>query len=46
MRTRSRILLVATLSAAVATPVLSQVYKYFTPGTVWTITMIRIVRTS
>jgi hypothetical protein len=37
-----KMLLVAMLAAAVATPVIGQVYKYFTPGTVWTITMIRI----
>jgi hypothetical protein len=35
-------LLALTLAAAVATPVIGQVHKYFTPGTVWTVTMIRI----
>ena len=42
MTTLKKALLVAMLAAAVATPVIGQVYKYFTPGTVWTITMIRI----
>jgi hypothetical protein len=35
-------LLAGTLAAAVATPVIGQVHKYFTPGTTWTVTMIRI----
>ena len=35
-------LLVGVLAAAVATPVIGQVHKYFTPGTVWTVTMIKI----
>ena len=42
MTTLKKMLLVAMLTAAVATPVIGQVYKYYTPGTVWTITMIRI----
>jgi hypothetical protein len=37
-----KVLLVATLAAAIATPVMGQVHKYFTPGTVWTVSMIRI----
>jgi hypothetical protein len=35
-------LLIGMLVAAVAAPVVGQVHKYFTPGTVWTVTMIRI----
>jgi hypothetical protein len=35
-------LLVGALAAAVATPLIGQVHKYFTPGTVWTVTMIKI----
>ncbi len=31
-----------TLAVAVATPVVGQMHKYCTPGTVWTVTMIRI----
>jgi hypothetical protein len=42
MTTPRKVLLIAMLTAAVSTPVIGQVYKYFTPGTVWTITMIRI----
>ena len=42
MRTLLKGILAGTLAAAVATPVTGQVYKYFTPGTVWTVTMIRI----
>ena len=34
--------LAGLLAAAIATPVIGQVHKYFTPGTVWTVTMIRI----
>ena len=30
------------LAAAVATPLIGQVHKYFTPGTVWTVTMIKV----
>lgn len=42
MRTLKKVLLVGTLAAAAATPVIGQVHKYFTPGTAWTVTMIRI----
>ncbi|HYU80004.1 MAG TPA: hypothetical protein VEK56_13525 [Vicinamibacterales bacterium] len=42
MRTLKSGLLVCMLAAAAATPVIGQVHKYFTPGTVWTVTMIRI----
>jgi hypothetical protein len=35
-------LMAAAFAVAVAAPVLAQVHKYFTPGTVWTVTMIRI----
>ena len=42
MRMLKKGLLAAVLAAAVATPVIGQVHKYFTPGTVWTVTMIRI----
>ena len=30
------------LAAAIATPVVGQVHKYFRPGSTWTVTMIRI----
>lgn len=42
MRTLLKGLLAGMLAAAVVTPVIGQVHKYFTPGTVWTVTMIRI----
>ncbi len=42
MRTITRFLLVGLLAAAAAVPVVAQVHKYFTPGTVWSVTMIRI----
>ena len=42
MTTLKKVLLVCTLAAAIATPVIGQVHKYFTPGTVWTVSMIRI----
>jgi hypothetical protein len=42
MRSLTKSVLVALLAAAGATPVIGQVHKYFTPGTVWTITTIRI----
>jgi hypothetical protein len=35
-------LLAGVLAAAAATPLIAQVHKYFTPGTVWTVTMIKI----
>ena len=35
-------LLTGLLAAAVVVPVVGQVHKYFTPGTVWSVTMIRI----
>ena len=34
-------LLVGLMAAALATPIVAQVHKYFTPGSVWTVTMIR-----
>ena len=42
MTTLKKVILVVTLAAAIATPVVGQVHKYFTPGTVWTVSMIRI----
>ncbi len=42
MRMMMKGLLVVALAAAVATPLIGQVHKYFTPGTVWTVTMIKI----
>ena len=42
MRMLKTSLLAGMLAVVVAAPVVGQVYKYFTPGTVWTVTMIRI----
>jgi len=42
MTTLKKGLLIGTLAAAFATPVIGQVHKYFTPGSVWTVSMIRI----
>ena len=42
MRTLKTVLLLGTLAATAATPARAQVHKYYTPGTVWTITTIRI----
>jgi hypothetical protein len=42
MTTLKKVLLVGTLAVAVATPVIGQVHKYFTPGSVWTVSMIRV----
>ena len=42
MRMMMKGLLVVALAAGVATPLIGQVHKYFTPGTVWTVTMIKI----
>jgi hypothetical protein len=41
MRKLFKALLVTAVVAGAATPVVAQVHKYFTPGTVWTVTMIR-----
>lgn len=42
MRTLKTLLLLGTLTAATATPAMAQIHKYYTPGTVWTVTMIRV----
>jgi hypothetical protein len=42
MKTLRNVLLIGLLAGAAATPVIGQVHKYFTPGTVWTVTMVRI----
>jgi hypothetical protein len=42
MRTLKTLLLLGTLAATAATPAMAQVHKYYSPGTVWTVTMIRI----
>jgi hypothetical protein len=42
MRTLTKSLLAGIIAAAVATPVVAQVHKYFTNGSVWSVTMIRM----
>ena len=42
MTTLKKVFLVGTLATAIATPVIGQVHKYFTPGSAWTVSMIRI----
>ena len=42
MRPLKKTLLTGLLAAAVVVPVVGQVHKYFTPGSVWSVTMIRI----
>ena len=44
MTTLKKVLLVGALATVIAMPVSGQVHKYFTPGTVWSVTTIRIVR--
>jgi hypothetical protein len=42
MRILRNALLIGVLAAAGAVPVIGQVHKYFTPGTIWTVTMIQM----
>jgi hypothetical protein len=42
MRILRNVLLFAGLAAVAAVPLTGQVHKYFTPGTVWTVTMIQM----
>jgi len=42
MRILRSVLLVGGLAAMGAGPVIAQVHKYFTPGTIWTVTMIKM----
>lgn len=42
MRTLPKFLLITVLAVAGATSLAAQVHKYFTPGTIWTITTIRV----
>jgi hypothetical protein len=42
MRILRNVLLIGGLAAVGAVPVMGQVHKYFTPGTVWTVTMIKM----
>jgi hypothetical protein len=42
MSTLKKGLLAGVLAAFAATPLIAQVHKYFSPGSVWSVTMIRI----
>ena len=42
MKNLKAVLLIGVFAAMGAVPVLAQVHKYFTPGTVWTVTMVRM----
>ena len=42
MKILRNVLLIGGLAAVGAVPVMGQVHKYFTPGTVWTVTMIQM----
>ena len=42
MKTMRVAVLIAVLTAMAAVPVIGQVHKFFSPGTVWTVTMIKM----
>jgi hypothetical protein len=42
MKLLRNVMLIGGLAAVSAVPVMGQVHKYFTPGTVWTVTMIQM----
>jgi hypothetical protein len=42
MRILRNVLLIGGLAVASAVPVMGQVHKYFSPGTIWTVTMIQM----
>jgi hypothetical protein len=42
MRSTHRLLLAALALVLIGTPLVAQVYKYYAPGSVWTVTMIQI----
>ena len=42
MKILRNVLLVGGLAAVGAVPVIGQVHKYFTPGTIWTVTMVQM----
>jgi hypothetical protein len=42
MKILRNVLLIGGLAAVGAVPVIGQVHKYFTPGTIWTVTMIQM----
>ena len=42
MKILRNVLLVGGLAAVGAVPVIGQVHKYFSPGTIWTVTMVQM----
>ena len=42
MRILRNVLLFSGIAAVGAVPMMGQVHKYFSPGTVWTVTMIKM----
>jgi hypothetical protein len=42
MKTVRTVVLIGVLTALGALPVIGQVHKFFTPGTVWTVTMVKM----
>jgi hypothetical protein len=42
MKTLKAVVCIGVFAAMGVVPVLGQVHKYFTPGTVWTVTMVRV----
>ena len=42
MKTMRAVVLIGVLTAMAAVPVIGQVHKFFSPGTVWTVTMIKM----
>ena len=42
MKTLKAVVCIGVFAAMAVVPVLGQVHKYFTPGTVWTVTMVRV----
>lgn len=42
MKTARTVLLIGVLTVIAAVPVIGQAHKYFSPGTVWTVTMIKM----
>ena len=42
MKIFRNVLLIGGLAAVGAVPVMGQVHKYFSPGTIWTVTMIQM----
>jgi hypothetical protein len=42
MKTMRAVVLIGVLTAMAAVPVIAQIHKFYSPGTVWTVTMIKM----